>query len=337
MCINTKKDLRAARDASGALPALVATKDAVQQASFIAQRVLEIRDEGIPLREISVLYRSHYQSMEVQIELARRRIPFRVRSGVRFFEQAHIKDVLGFLRVVQNPKDELGFRRIVKLFPGIGSQSADTLWNLFAGKGLQAMEGALARKGKVGWEQCRSTLLAIADQPPGEAIEIVLKGGYESYLRAQFTNGDARADDIRQLAQYAAQYPSIEAFLNEVCLLTEISAEETIEGAEPDEHLTLSSIHQAKGLEWRAVFVAWLADGRFPSAPSLRDPAGEEEERRCFYVAVTRARDELYLCHPMLAAPRDGERVILRPSRFIEELPTDEEPLWETWSLDEAG
>jgi DNA helicase-2/ATP-dependent DNA helicase PcrA len=108
------------------------------------------------------------------------------------------------------------------------------------------------------------------------------------------------------------------------------------EGGEPDEKLVLSSVHQAKGLEWRAVFLVWLADGRFPSAQALRDRDGEEEERRLFYVACTRARDELYLCFPIMAAPRDRERVVLKASRFVEELP-GEPPLYERWQLDEPG
>jgi DNA helicase-2/ATP-dependent DNA helicase PcrA len=118
-----------------------------------------------------------------------------------------------------------------------------------------------------------------------------------------------------------------------VALLTELAAETVSEGAEPDEKMVLSSVHQAKGLEWRAVFLVWLADGRFPSAQALRDREGEEEERRLFYVACTRARDELYLCFPLLAAPRDRERVVLKASRFLEELP-GEPPLYERWQLD---
>ena len=119
---------------------------------------------------------------------------------------------------------------------------------------------------------------------PASAIDSVLAGGYEEYLKSQFLNGDSRADDIRQLGEYALQFPDVGSFLGEVSLLSEFSAEEVAEGEDPDEYLTLSSVHQAKGLEWRVVFVAWLADGRFPSAPALKDVAGEEEERRCFYV-----------------------------------------------------
>jgi DNA helicase-2/ATP-dependent DNA helicase PcrA len=347
------KELSPVRGAGGVLPALVPARDAVQQASFIAQRILELRDEGIPLRDMAVLYRAHYQSMEIQIELSRRKIPFVIRSGVRFFEQAHIKDVLAFLKSAVNPQDELAFKRIVKLFPGIGSQTADALWNAYrtvAGTGRLSprdawlrpeLEGLVPRKAREGWDRCRNLLHELCDPAtlatPSHAIDLVLAGGYEDFLKQQFLNGDTRADDIRQLAEYALQYPDTGSFLGEVTLLAEFSAEDVVEGADPDEKLTLSTVHQAKGLEWRAVFVAWLSDGRFPSAPALRDVAGEEEERRCFYVAVTRAKDELYLCYPMSAAPRDGERVLLKPSRFLNELPAGDEAPYEKWSLDETG
>jgi DNA helicase-2/ATP-dependent DNA helicase PcrA len=162
------------------------------------------------------------------------------------------------------------------------------------------------------------------------------EGGYEEYLRAEFLNADARVEDVRQLAEYARSYEDTEAFLAEIALLTELAAETVSEGGEPDEKMVLSSVHQAKGLEWRAVFVVWLADGRFPSAQALRDRDGEEEERRLFYVACTRAKDELYLTYPLVAAPRDRERVVMKASRFLEELPPAEPELFERWQLDDG-
>ncbi|AKU90509.1 ATP-dependent helicase [Vulgatibacter incomptus] len=347
------KELVARRQSGGILPAIVPARDAVQQAAFIAQRVLELRDEGIPLKEMAVLYRAHAQSMEIQFELSRRGIPFVIRRGVRFFAQAHIKDVLSFLRFATNPSDELSFKRLVKLFPGIGSGTADGLWRALRreieGGRLSiadaVMEPSLLepvpKRSRAGWMGCRELLRELASplliNAPSQAIDAVLAGGYQAFLESQFVNGDSRIDDLRQLADYALQHPDVGTFLAEVSLLTELSSEEVVEGAEPDEFLTLSTIHQAKGLEWRGVFVAWLADGSFPSAPALRDRAGEEEERRCFYVAVTRAKDELYLTYPMLSAPRDGERVLMKPSRFLDELPAaGGHELYEKWSLDEV-
>src|SRR5690606_36396012 len=232
------KDLRAMRE-DGPLPVLVPARDAVQQAAFVAQRILELRDEGFPLREIAVLYRAHHQSMELQIELARRGIPFHVRSGVRFFEQAHIKDVLCFLRLAHNPADELAFRRAVRLFSGIGAKTADRLWTAFSGAAGSAADrlGTLelpAIRSTAGYEAFRRLVAAVAEflAAPGTAIETVLSSMYEEHLRTSFLNADARVEDIRQLAAWAAQFPDANAFLAEVSLLSDLSAQDVVEAAE---------------------------------------------------------------------------------------------------------
>ena len=345
-----EKQLTAVRP-DGALPALVPCRDVEQQAQFVAQRVLELRDEGIPLPEIAVLYRAHHHAMEIQFELARRGIPFVVRSGVRFFEAAHIKDVLAHLRFATNPGDELALKRVLRLAPGIGSATADAVWSALLARRRGALGGVdellapdvagqVPPKGRPAYRRAVDLLRKVARPPtsdlPGEAIELVLAGGYEEYLEAELLNAETRIEDVRQLAEYARGYEGTEEFLAEIALLADLSAETVSEGGEPDEKMVLSSVHQAKGLEWRAVFAVWLADGRFPSAQALRDRDGEEEERRLFYVACTRARDELYLCFPIMAAPRDRERVVLKASRFIEELPGDPAP-YERWQLDAPG
>jgi DNA helicase-2/ATP-dependent DNA helicase PcrA len=337
--------------AEGALPGLVPCRDVQQQAEFVAQRVMELRDEGVPLPEICVLYRAHHHAMEIQFELARRGIPFVVRSGVRFFEAAHIKDVLAHLRFARNPGDELALKRALRIAPGIGSTTADAVWSALAARrrgGAGSVDELLAPdvagrvppKGRAGYARLAGVLKKLARPPtselPGEAIELVLEEGYEDHLRAEFLNADSRLEDVRQLAEYARGYEDTEQFLAEIALLTELSAETVSEGGEPDEKMVLSSVHQAKGLEWRAVFLVWLADGRFPSAQALRDRDGEEEERRLFYVACTRAKDELYLCFPIMAAPRDRERVVLKASRFVEELPGDP-ALYERWQLEDGA
>jgi DNA helicase-2/ATP-dependent DNA helicase PcrA len=168
---------------------------------------------------------------------------------------------------------------------------------------------------------------------------VLYEGGYSEALKVRYTNAQARADDVLQLADYALQAESLDQLLGDLTLLDSLEAEDVIEGADADEKLTLSSVHQAKGLEWRAVFLVWLADGRFPSAQALRadqQQGGEEEERRLFYVAVTRARDELYLCYPMMQDERGEARLLMRPSRFLDELPTAPLPPYEKWTIELA-
>ena len=343
------KQLSACRE-DGVLPALVPLRDVHQQAEFVAQRILELREEGIPLRETAVLYRAHHHAMELQMELARRGIPFYVRAGVRFFEQAHIKDVLAHLRFVQNPLDELSFKRVVKLAPGIGAASADALWSrleIWAGQGRDPrmelsraeLDQLVPPKARPGLAKLRGALGRLSApsmrSQPSEMVRFVLdEAGYREALKIRYSNFQAREDDVRQLADYALQAESLEHLLGDLSLLDTLEGEDVIEGSDPDERLVLSSVHQAKGLEWRAVFLVWLADGRFPSAPALKDEGGEEEERRLFYVAVTRARDELYLCYPLMHEEQDRARVLMKPSRFLDELPTRPHPPYEKWAIE---
>ena len=341
------KELTAHRD-GGVLPALVPLRDVHQQAEFVAQRILELREEGIALKDMAVLYRAHNHAMELQMELTRRGIPYLVRAGVRFFEQAHIKDVLAHLRFIANPHDELAFKRVVKLAPGIGAASADALWTQLESWSKQGRDprAELLRdeldllvppKARAGLRRVRSALsqLQVLRSQPSEMIRYVLhEGGYADALKVRYTNAPARYDDVVQLSDYALQAEGLDQLLGDLTLLDSLEAEDVIEGSDPDEKVTLSSVHQAKGLEWRAVFLVWLADGRFPSAPALRDEGGEEEERRLFYVAVTRARDELYLCYPILQEERDQARILLKPSRFLDELPVRPAPPYEKWSIE---
>ncbi|MBU8897471.1 ATP-dependent helicase [Corallococcus sp. M34] len=328
-----------AERASGVMPRVVGTLDGLEQAAFVAQRVQELRDQGLSLEDMAVLYRAHSHSLELQLELTRRDIPFRVRSGVRFFEQAHVKDVLAYLKLVHNPADELAFKRIIQRVPGVGSATAEHLWTalralpegtpLAEGLGRSEVRALVPRKATEGFGRFAQVLGVLtrpeAARAPGALIEAVLAGGYAEQLRAEFSEEERREDDLRQLAEFAARFEDLSHFLADIALVAEFSARGALGGEPPETQLTLSTVHQAKGLEWRAVFVLWLTEGRFPLTAVARLPEDEEEERRLFYVAVTRARDELALLYPESSRPRDGERVLLRVSRFIEELPTGEE------------
>lgn len=345
------KTLRAARPSTGVQPALVPARDADQQAAFIASRILELRDEGTPLEEISVLYRSHYHSLELQLELTRRGIPYRVRSGVRFFEQAHVKDVISYLRIITNPRDELAWKRVLRFVPQIGAATANRIWERLA---YAADPFALVRQGDFdaaprrgnGWTQFLALLESLVDDEtrnqPAKQIETILARGYEAHLAATYENAEARLEDLRQLARYSARYNSTEEFLSELALLSTerygapqpLAGEDVVMGGDEDELLTLTSVHQAKGLEWRAVFLIWAADGKFPSPRSLRDSEGEEEERRLWYVALTRAKDELYIAYPLMVTDYNRQTVVQKPSRFVTEVPPG---LYDIWTLEEES
>ncbi|MBL0692119.1 ATP-dependent helicase [Comamonas sp. JC664] len=328
------KVLTAARP-TGGRPLLVPTLDAASQAVFVAERVLALREEGMSLDAMAVLYRAHSHSLELQLELTRRGIPFRVRSGVRFFEQSHIKDVLAHLRVVNNPGDELAFKRVIRRVPGVGPATAEHLWTALRAlpEGTPLAEGLahadvqahLPRKSRKGFQAFTDLMGRLtgagASAAPERQIDAVLAGGYAEYLKAEFSAEEHREEDVRQLAEFARRFEDVARFLSEIALVAEFAAGEALGEEAPGAVLTLSTVHQAKGLEWRAVFVLWLADGRFPLSLATRLPAEEEEERRLFYVALTRARDALALVYPLSVLPRDGERILLRPSRFLLELP----------------
>ncbi len=343
------KVLNAARVSLGLSPALVPCRDADQQAAFVAARILELRDEGVPLEEIAVLYRSHYHSLELQLELTRRGIPYRIRSGVRFFEQAHIKDVVAYLRIITNPRDELAWKRILRLVPQVGPAIANRIWERLAAEPdplalVKRPDFTAAPRRGIGWTEFVSLLDSMVDDStrtnPAKQIEMILARGYESHLVANYENAEARVEDLRQLAHYSSRYNSTEEFLGELALISTerfgapqaLTGEDVVMGGDDDEILTLTSVHQAKGLEWRAVFVIWAADGKFPSPRSLRDADGEEEERRLWYVALTRAADQLYITYPMMVSDYNRQTVVQKPSRFVTEVPRE---LFDIWSLEE--
>ena len=323
-----KKELRSIRK-DGELPAEVVVPGPEYQASWIADTVLELREEGVELEEMAVLYRNHSHSFDLQVELTRRNIPFEIRSGLRFFEHRHVKDVLAHLRFIDNPRDEISFARLMKLRPGLGPRLTARLWQAMAGTNplerlfhLDPAAIDLPRTARVSLVAARTLLEALATPKilgqPGEGIRLVVTEFYKDWARGNLENAGNRLEDIDQLALFADGFPDMATLLSEVTLLNDLSGEDSI-GGPADEAMTLSSTHQAKGLEWRVVFVIWLAEGRFPSARA----EDIEEERRLFYVAVTRARDRLYLLRPELARDRYRVDVLLDPSRFLSEIPDE--------------
>jgi len=362
------KELAPARK-SGAKPVQVACSDAAQQAAFVAQRVLELRDEGVELNKTAVLYRSHFHALELQLELTRRNIPFSITSGIRFFEQAHIKDATAYLKLVTNPRDELAFKRLAQLLPGVGGKGADKLWRNFAEKleskpltrpsdtlspsdgerdgvrgdsaviatALQSCAASAPKKATLAWAQFTATISQLEEKSvrtsAAKMIQLVIEAGYDDYLKENFANYRSRLDDLKQLAIFAQQFESVEEFLTQMALLTNVEAEDDRPADRDEERIRLSTIHQAKGLEFDVVFIIMLCDGLFPSARSIEneDLEAEEEERRLFYVAITRARNELYLSYPLIRAGYGNSGVSMQqPSRFLEEIPNE---LVDEWNL----
>lgn len=256
------------------------------------------------------------------MELTRLGIPFQVRSGLRFFEQAHIKDVAAHLKIAANVKDELAWKRVLKRLPRVGKATAEKIWRLVEADREGEVAGAIPKGAVKGWKDLRALLgtLRTILEAPATMIREVLDNGYEVYLQNTYANANARIDDLRRLADYAMRYDDVNRLLSELSLSSGIAGQEALEEAEDTDVLVLSTVHQSKGLEWRAVFVLWLVDGKFPDGRALREEDGEEEERRLFYVASTRAKDRLFLCYPVLADERFLAGVIQRPSRFIKEL-----------------
>jgi len=338
-----KKNLQPTRESAAVKPAVVALNDGSEQAQFIAQRILELRDEDVDLNEIAVLYRAHYHALELQLELSRRGIPYQITSGIRFFEQAHIKDVISFIRFVANPRDEVAFKRMVKLLPGIGNRSAENLWNAWD-KSLnergeitswseRLLSMNVSAKSKKPWTQLAHTLDEIAPggqpNPPSETITSVVEAIYDDYAKVNFTNYELRSEDLNQLAAFSQQFKDVDEFLSQLALISNVDAEASPNQAGEKEAVNLSTVHQAKGLEFHTVFVIWLTDGMFPSSRSLDSREALEEERRLFYVAITRAKDELYLTYPHMRLTGGYGDVFQRPSRFFKEIPNKLVEDWE--------
>lgn len=342
-----EKELRSARPAGSMLPAVVPAPDNRTEAAFVARRIDELLDAGIAGRDIAVLYRAHFHSLDVQMELTRRHIPFRITSGLRFFEQAHVKDVVAFLRLLVNPRDEVAFRRIAGTFPGVGDATAAKLlaaWN----EALEAWQTEhpgqscpqqphsevfasvrVAPKLRPYWAAFLSLMDSLhpagSELTPAELVGSVV--AYLSpYLRSTYENWEEREEDLSQLSRTIDSSGDLDEFLSQVALLSEADKEVP----DDDDCVTLSTIHQAKGLEWKVVFVIFLGEGLFPNRRVLEsgDLTAMEEETRLFYVAVTRAEDQLYLSYPRYNG-RGYDRQYCPPSRYLTSLPPELYDLWE--------
>jgi len=326
-----EKTLRAFRPEAGEKPYLFTVYDSKAQANEIFRVVSQMRQNGYRYSDMAILYRSHYQSIDVQMTLARLKIPFRITSGVGVFEQVHVKDVLAYLRLIVHEQDELSFLRLVQLLPGVGEKTAKTYWSRlgmsFNGNSKECREalgGLLGAKAKPLWPQLSKCFECayehLEEESIGEIIEDFCDLYYEDYLRKEYEDSEAedRLNDLKELAsQIAANPGGLEAFLADVALMTNLDVRKN----DPNlDRVTLSTVHQAKGMEWPVVIVPWLSEGMFPSGKAVEE-GRVDEERRLFYVVVTRAKDQLYLFTPQIHSKPDGGMYPVEPSVFVKEIP----------------
>lgn len=316
-------------------PYFASAPDTKHQAQFILKRIKGLLSEGYNYSDIAILYRAHFHAMDLQMELTRLAIPYQITSGIRFFEQAHIKDLVAQLKFAANPSDSTSFLRFACLLPKMGPKTAAKLLQLgieSSQKNQTSLLKAFANESivkkvpinaKDDWLDMIYTLQDVTENihnlPPKDITSIAIEGWYGTFIRNLYTNWRARQDDLQSLIGFANRFDNMQEFLAQLVLLNSETSDRTIDPNE--DNLRLTTIHQAKGLEFPVVFIIGLAESFFPSKRSLEED-NLEEERRLFYVAVTRAKDELYLTYPRLSL-QGGPPTLLSPSRFIQELSKD--------------
>lgn len=338
-----RKELHS-NSASSPLPALINARDQKEEAMFVAQRMLEAIDEGVSLSKICVLYRAHAHVAHLELELSKRGIPYILRSGMRLFERAHIKDALSFLRVAINPRDDLAAMRILELCEGIGAKTARNLATLFGAydtisEAVDAfpVQSAIPRRASASFATL-SEVLKKLDAPAlrndvATALELVIDSFYSEVVTSRYDLPKNRLQDLDTLIELASSFSDYQEFLAELALDADMAGRDIMTRGEA-EAVTLSSVHQAKGLEFHTVFVLSMNEEKFPIGPAMFDLDELEEERRLFYVAVTRAQRELYLCRPLIGPLARQQHGPLRLSPFLVEISGDDPPVFESWSLE---
>ena len=320
------------RKAPGERPARVQKVGETQQSRFVAQKILELQDEGVPLDDIAVLFRSGFHAFDLEIELSKRGIPFEKRGGVKFIQTAHVRDLLAHLRIIHNPLDKGSWIRSLQLIEGVGQKRANDLFSQI--KTSEAPYEVLRQgsgRSALGLRNLADVLESVGSGEPGSLSDRINRflEYYFPILKERYDDYPKRIRDLKHLPVMVERYDSLGEFLADITLEP---PDESVTGIQApdrdDERLVLSTIHSAKGLEWRCVFVIWLVDGRFPSLYVSTDE-DLEEERRLLYVAVTRAKQSLYLTFPVQVYDKVTGSVLSEPSRFLEDVPASlmvEEP-----------
>jgi DNA helicase-2/ATP-dependent DNA helicase PcrA len=314
---------------NGVKPVIARCRNMKEEAIFVAQRINKLLDLGVEPKDIGVLFRSRYQAAELEIELSKLKIPYIIRGGLRFFEQAHIKDIVAYYRLLENFKDVLSWKRIFNLCEGIGEKTAKDLVDLILKtENLEQFKKKLKEikfreKGKESLNKNIELIENLKNTSLLDGIELILNSGYKNYLTKKYRDFTERMEDIKNLKEIVSLYSNISNFISEASL------QEYSKGESPNvkNAIILSTIHQAKGLEWRIVFIIGVSDNHFPHPYSKNDISLLEEERRIFYVAITRAKEDLYITYYSY----DYFRYIpIKKSIFLEEVSSD---LYEEWDL----
>ncbi len=317
------------RKTGGVKPVLANAQSENGQSMFVVDKIQDLNASGVPLNRIAVLFRAGFHSFDLELELARERLPFIKVGGFKFTESAHIKDVLAHLKVIANPHDRISWYRILLLLEKVGPKTAQNIYEAID-KEKSGYAGILTIKLKSGISRRLSRLKQLfsnIDFGPlsvSEMGEIILHY-YLPVLRDRYDDHPKRARDLEQLLTIMQRYNSLEQFLTDMTLEPpNTSMDGTFAETSPDNNrLVLSTIHSAKGLEWHTVFIIWALDGRFPSMHALNNEEDLEEELRLMYVAATRAQNNLFFTYPNNVYDRGSGMIFSMPSRFIDMIPDD--------------
>lgn len=316
-----EKQLRAHNNKTGEQPILIACTNDKQQTQFVVQQILEQLEQGFLLQDIAVLFRSGFLSFDLEIALNNANIPFRKFGGLKFSEAAHVKDILAMLRVSANPRDAIAWYRILLLQKGVGPKTAQkTLQDIIAGNSPQISAQILDFIKSIG----KLSEIKDAAERCSKAVEI-----YQPLCERNYDDFSKRLRELDTIIAICSRYTTTEDFLLDVALEPPTEHINDIEKDDKqNDFLTLSTIHSAKGLEWKTVYVISVNEGRIPSARSAESEATLEEERRLLYVACTRAKEHLYLTYPTVMSEWEHVDVLGRPSRFLDNIDADVCPMY---------
>lgn len=313
------------RKRAGDAPVLVQADSEQMQSQFVCQKILELREEGVPLWDIAVLFRSSFHSFDLELELARHNIPFIKRGGFQFMETTHIKDLLAHLRILANPLDAISWGRVLQLLEGVGAQMSQkiTRW-LWEGSNPVERLRTFEARGKVahGLKTLAQVFEAASQaERPVEQTQYLMQYYLPILKRNHPEDHPKRQKDLEHFQGITERYRSLERLLTDMALEPPNDSVAGVLAVDPDEGpLVLSTIHSAKGLEWHSVFVIWALEGRFPSFYNIKSREELEEERRLLYVAATRAKENLFITYPIRIFDRALGMVLTRPSQFIEDI-----------------